>query len=100
MDKSIFVVVKPLSRGRHTIRLYDEFASLDFTAGITINLTVGRSHHPPSLTLQRPGVSRGERSARVPQARRWWLSRPTDEPKSVVRAVRREPVPVSHRRRP
>ncbi len=45
MDKSIFVVIKPLSRGTHTIRLYDEFASLDFTAGITFNVTVARSHH-------------------------------------------------------
>jgi len=40
MDKGIYVVVEPLSRGEHTLRLYDEFASLDFTAGVTINLTV------------------------------------------------------------
>ncbi len=45
MDKSIFVVIKPLSRGTHTIRLYDEFASLDFTAGITFNVTVVKPHH-------------------------------------------------------
>ncbi len=45
MDKSIFVVVKPLSPGQHTVRLYDEFASLDFTAGITFNLTVVKAHH-------------------------------------------------------
>jgi len=25
--------------------MYDEFGSLDFTAGVTINVTVGRPHH-------------------------------------------------------
>ena len=45
MNKSYFLIVKPLSRGEHTLRMYDEFGSLDFTAGVTINVTVGRPHH-------------------------------------------------------
>ena len=45
MDKSIFVVIKPLHKGTHTIRLYDEFDAFGFTAGITFNVTVGKAHH-------------------------------------------------------
>ena len=45
VDKGIYIVIKPLSRGSHTLRLYDEFASLDFTAGVTFNITVTKAHH-------------------------------------------------------
>lgn len=45
MDKGIYMVIRPLSRGDHTIRLYDEFESLDFTAGITFNITVVKARH-------------------------------------------------------
>ena len=45
MDKSIFVVIKPLHKGSHTVRLYDEFDAFGFTAGITFNVTVGKAHH-------------------------------------------------------
>jgi hypothetical protein len=38
IDKGIYVVVKPLRPGSHTLRLYDEFGSLAF--GVTVNLTV------------------------------------------------------------
>jgi hypothetical protein len=45
MDKGYFVVIAPLSRGKHTVRAYDEFAAFDFTAGITMNITVGHGGH-------------------------------------------------------
>lgn len=40
VDTSYFLVVHPLSRGRHTLWAYDEFAAFDFTAGFTFNFTV------------------------------------------------------------
>jgi hypothetical protein len=39
-DKGYFMVVQPLSRGTHTMHAYDEFASFDFTAGITYTINV------------------------------------------------------------
>lgn len=45
MDKGYFVVIAPLSKGKHTVRAYDEFAAFDFTAGITMNITVGNAKH-------------------------------------------------------
>jgi hypothetical protein len=50
MMKGYFLVVKPLKPGAHTLRSYDEFTTPgdtepNFTAGITINLTVGHPHH-------------------------------------------------------
>ncbi len=41
MSEGYFLVVAPLSRGTHTLRLYDEFESLDFKAGLTLTLIVG-----------------------------------------------------------
>ena len=38
IDKGIYVVIKPLTPGSHTLRLYDEFGALSF--GVTVNLTV------------------------------------------------------------
>ena len=38
IDKGIYVVIKPLTPGSHTLRLYDEFGALAF--GVTVNLTV------------------------------------------------------------
>jgi hypothetical protein len=40
VDKGYYLVVKPLSRGQHTLWAYDEFAAFDFTAGIMFNITV------------------------------------------------------------
>jgi hypothetical protein len=40
MTKGYFLVVGPLSRGTHTFRAYDEFAAINFTAGITYNVVV------------------------------------------------------------
>lgn len=40
MTKGIFLVVAPLSRGTHTLRAYDEFDSISFTAGITYTINV------------------------------------------------------------
>ena len=45
MDKGYFVVIAPLSRGKHTVRAYDEFAVADFAAGVTMNITVVNGHH-------------------------------------------------------
>ena len=39
--KGYFLVIHPLSHGQHTLRAFDAFASLDFTAGITYHITVG-----------------------------------------------------------
>jgi len=41
MSEGYFLAVPPLSRGTHTLRLYDEFESLDFKAGLTLTLVVG-----------------------------------------------------------
>jgi hypothetical protein len=41
IDKGYFLVIPPLSRGTHTLRLYDEFESFDFHAGITFTIVVG-----------------------------------------------------------
>jgi hypothetical protein len=41
MSEGYFLVVRPLSRGTHTLRLYDEFESMDFKAGLTLTLVVG-----------------------------------------------------------
>jgi len=40
MLKAYVLVVGPLSRGTHTLRAYDEFASLSLTAGITYTIVV------------------------------------------------------------
>lgn len=40
LTKGYFLVIHPLSRGTHTLRAYDEFAPLDFTAGITYTVIV------------------------------------------------------------
>ena len=45
MIKGYFVVIAPLSRGTHTVRAFDEFAAADFSAGITMNITVVNGHH-------------------------------------------------------
>ena len=39
--KGYFLVTKPMRPGSHTMRAYDEFASIGLTAGITYNITVG-----------------------------------------------------------
>ncbi len=39
--KGYFLLVHPLSHGKHTLRAFDEFASVGFTAGITYTITVG-----------------------------------------------------------
>jgi hypothetical protein len=41
LSKGYFLVIPPLSRGTHTLRLYDEFQSMGFQAGITITIVVG-----------------------------------------------------------
>lgn len=41
LSKGYFLVMSPLSRGTHTLRLYDEFEALGFQAGITITIVVG-----------------------------------------------------------
>lgn len=41
MDKGYFLMLHPLSRGTHTLRAYNEFAALDFQAGITYTIIVG-----------------------------------------------------------
>jgi hypothetical protein len=41
LSKGYFLVLHPLSRGVHTLRLYDEFESLGFQAGINITIVVG-----------------------------------------------------------
>jgi hypothetical protein len=41
LSKGYFLVAPPLSRGTHTLRLYDEFQSFNFQAGITITIVVG-----------------------------------------------------------
>jgi hypothetical protein len=40
MDRGIFMVVPPLSRGTHTFHAYDEFEVFDFQAGITYTINV------------------------------------------------------------
>ena len=41
LSKGYFLVIPPLSRGTHTLRLYDEFQAVGFQAGITITIVVG-----------------------------------------------------------
>lgn len=41
LSKGYFLLMSPLSRGTHTLRLYDEFETLGFQAGITITIVVG-----------------------------------------------------------
>jgi hypothetical protein len=41
LSKGYFLAIPPLSRGTHTLRLYDEFQSMGFQAGITITIVVG-----------------------------------------------------------
>ncbi len=41
LSKGYFLVIPPLARGTHTLRLYDEFQALGFQAGITITIVVG-----------------------------------------------------------
>lgn len=41
LSKGYFLLMSPLSRGTHTLRLYDEFEALGFQAGITITIVVG-----------------------------------------------------------
>jgi hypothetical protein len=40
-SKGYFLVTPPLSRGTHTLRLYDEFVSFGFQAGSTITIIAG-----------------------------------------------------------
>jgi hypothetical protein len=40
LTKGYFLVFHPLSRGTHTLRAYDEFAPMEFTAGITYTIVV------------------------------------------------------------
>ena len=41
LSKGYFLVVPPLNRGTHTLRLYDEFPAIGFQAGLTITIVVG-----------------------------------------------------------
>jgi hypothetical protein len=41
LSKGYFLVIPPLSRGTHTLRLYDEFLALGFKAGLTITIVAG-----------------------------------------------------------
>jgi hypothetical protein len=41
MSKGYFLAMPPLRRGTHTLRLYDEFQSIGFQAGLTITIIVG-----------------------------------------------------------
>ncbi len=41
LSKGYFLVIPPLSRGTHTLRLYDEFPAIGFQAGLTITIVVG-----------------------------------------------------------
>ena len=41
LSKGYFLVIHPLSRGTHTLRLYDEFQAFGFQAGITITIVAG-----------------------------------------------------------
>jgi hypothetical protein len=41
LSKGYFLVIAPLSRGTHTLRLYDEFQAFGFQAGITFTIVVG-----------------------------------------------------------
>ncbi len=41
LSKGYFLLMSPLSRGTHTLRLYDEFETLGFQAGINITIVVG-----------------------------------------------------------
>jgi hypothetical protein len=41
MSKGYFLALPPLSRGTHTLRLYDEFPDIGFQAGLTITIVVG-----------------------------------------------------------
>src|SRR6185503_2031774 len=41
MDRGYFLVVGPLSPGRHTFHAYDEFEIFNFQAGITYTINVG-----------------------------------------------------------
>jgi hypothetical protein len=41
LSKGYFLMIAPLSRGEHTLRLYDEFESLGFQAGINVTIVVG-----------------------------------------------------------
>jgi len=41
LSEGYFLVIRPLGRGTHTLRLYDEFQTLGFQAGITITIVVG-----------------------------------------------------------
>lgn len=45
--KGYYLLTRPMRPGLHTMRAYDEFASIGFTAGITYNITVGPrpTHH-------------------------------------------------------
>ena len=47
VTKGYFLILRPMKHGAHTLRAYDEFASIPFTAGITYNITVGKPnrHH-------------------------------------------------------
>ena len=41
LSKGYFLAIPPLSRGTHTLRLYDEFQAMGFQAGLTITIVVG-----------------------------------------------------------
>jgi hypothetical protein len=43
--KGWFLLVHPLSKGQHTLRAFADAASVGFSAGITINITVGAPAH-------------------------------------------------------
>jgi hypothetical protein len=40
IDRGYFLLLHPMSRGTHELRLYDEFSAFDFAAGIDITINV------------------------------------------------------------
>jgi hypothetical protein len=40
IDRGYFLVLHPMSRGTHVLRLYDEFSTFNFAAGIDITINV------------------------------------------------------------
>jgi hypothetical protein len=40
LNRAYFVVLHPLSKGEHRLRMYDEFDAFDFSAGLTVVITV------------------------------------------------------------
>ena len=40
IDRGYFLILHPMSRGTHTLRLYDEFSAFNFAAGIDVTINV------------------------------------------------------------